>query len=343
MQMTLNETHVSFTSADGFVLHGTYTSPSSTTDNKAPLVVIVQGTGKTDRDGNSAGPPKPIQLNLYSGIAHFLASIGVASIRYDKRGTNASANPPPSYTGHKDVFNSMGIDDLAADAAAALNFGSTQPEVDTAKLYFAGHSEGGILTGRICKKTAELYPSLSLKGCMIICAFGETLETASDHQFEHSLEDLSHGSFVMRYIAKPLLTHVDALTPAGAKAYALDPANKNKDIGTYMFKPFPLRWYRDHFTLNLAEECKHIKCPVLIVGGGKDIQCDAANCSRENADRLLVNSPKVDIVVAPKMTHILRNMDLEHLNILKILEIYQEQGKLPLAPEFTEAVQQFLQ
>ncbi|KAJ3020766.1 UNVERIFIED_CONTAM: hypothetical protein HDU68_009978 [Siphonaria sp. JEL0065] len=316
------EKDVTFTSSDGFVLHGTFTTPPNIA-SRTPFVTI-------------------IKLAIYAELAHFLASIGVASIRFDKRGTHASLTPPPSYKGNQDIFNSLGIDDLASDIAAALNFGATQPEVDSAKLFIAGHSEGGILAGRICRKVAELYPTLNLKGYLTLCAFGETLQSAIDNQQNLVLEDLSHGSFVMRNVAKPLLTHVESLGPAGARAFALDPKNKEKDIATFMFKPFPLRWYRDHFTMNLEEESKHIKCPVLIVGGGKDVQCNSANCTRENADRLLVNSPKVDIVVAPHMTHVLKNTELEHVNMLKILEIYKEQAKEPLAPEFTDAVEKFI-
>src|SRR4051812_47108699 len=61
---------------------GTLTVPGGTA--KVPVALIIAGSGPTDRDGNS--PMLPGKNNMYKQLADALASAGVASLRYDKRG-----------------------------------------------------------------------------------------------------------------------------------------------------------------------------------------------------------------------------------------------------------------
>lgn len=50
---------------------------------KYPAVVLIMGTGKTDRDGNEKG----FKTDLYKNFAKMFAECGFVSVRYDKRGT----------------------------------------------------------------------------------------------------------------------------------------------------------------------------------------------------------------------------------------------------------------
>ena len=56
-----------------------------------PVVVIIAGSGPTDRDGNQA-PMKNDSLKL---LGQALASKGIAALRYDKRGIAESAAAAP--------------------------------------------------------------------------------------------------------------------------------------------------------------------------------------------------------------------------------------------------------
>src|SRR5260370_31709723 len=55
-----------------------------------PVVLLLSGSGPTDRNGNS--PMLPGKNNSLLMLAEGLASTGIASLRYDKRGVGESAN-----------------------------------------------------------------------------------------------------------------------------------------------------------------------------------------------------------------------------------------------------------
>ena len=55
-------------------------------NEKKPLVLLIMGTGTTDRDGNSFG----FKSNLYKNLSDMFVEMGYVCVRYDKRGTHES-------------------------------------------------------------------------------------------------------------------------------------------------------------------------------------------------------------------------------------------------------------
>ena len=70
-------------------IHGTLSLPASAPPY--PVVLIIAGSGPTDRDGNAAS----IHPDSYKLLAAALARDGIASVRYDKRGVGESAQAAP--------------------------------------------------------------------------------------------------------------------------------------------------------------------------------------------------------------------------------------------------------
>ncbi|XVS66578.1 alpha/beta hydrolase family protein [Actinosynnema sp. CA-299493] len=112
--------NVTFANA-GVVLAGSLTSPDGGTP--APGVVMVGGSGPSDRDNDTHFP----------AIRRHLVDAGIAVLSYDKRGVGGSSGDWLDAT----------IDDLASDAAAALDFLRARPEVRSGAVGLFGHSEGG--------------------------------------------------------------------------------------------------------------------------------------------------------------------------------------------------------
>jgi uncharacterized protein len=70
--------------ADGARLVGVVRWPDQ--GGRVPAALILNGSGPLDRDSNMPGQ----DLNVAVAIADALAAVGVASVRYDKRGVGES-------------------------------------------------------------------------------------------------------------------------------------------------------------------------------------------------------------------------------------------------------------
>ena len=118
---------VSIPSVHGVTLAGTLAIPTGA--GPFPTVIFVTGSGPQDRDETLLGH-KPFLV-----IADHLARHGIASLRYDDRGTAQS-------TGNFAAGTSA---DFADDAEAAVRFARGRAEVMADKVGIIGHSEGGLI------------------------------------------------------------------------------------------------------------------------------------------------------------------------------------------------------
>ncbi len=95
---------------------------------KVPLVVLVHGSGPEDRD-ETVGPNKP-----FRDLAAGLAAAGIATLRYDKRTF--------ALKGKLDANTLTVEEETIADAVSAVALARTLPEVDPARVFVLGHSQG---------------------------------------------------------------------------------------------------------------------------------------------------------------------------------------------------------
>ncbi|MGH9218350.1 MAG: alpha/beta hydrolase family protein [Vicinamibacterales bacterium] len=112
--------------AMGFNLGATITRPK--TGAPAPAVVLIGGSGPTDRDETVAGIP------VFGQLAQHLVDAGFVVVRYDKRGIGQSGGRAESAT----------IADYAEDARAVVNWLERQKGVDNERIGVIGHSEGAL-------------------------------------------------------------------------------------------------------------------------------------------------------------------------------------------------------
>ena len=111
----------------GFNLAATMTRPKNVT--AAPAVILIAGSGPTDRDETVAGIP------VFGHLARDLVAAGFAVVRYDKRGVGQSGGRAESAT----------IADYAEDARQALLWLEKQKGIDKDRIALVGHSEGGLV------------------------------------------------------------------------------------------------------------------------------------------------------------------------------------------------------
>ena len=139
-----------FAGADGATLAGTLVLPLRSEIQPVPGVVLIAGSGPTDRDGNN--PLIPVKVDLLRLIAERLAGAGIASLRYDKRGIGQSTARPRSgpattrpRSGLKDEEHFFLWEHFVADAVAAHAELLRHNEIKPYATAFLGHSEGGLL------------------------------------------------------------------------------------------------------------------------------------------------------------------------------------------------------
>lgn len=112
----------------GFNLAGTITRPK--TNTPAPALILIGGSGPTDRDETVAGIP------IFGQIARDLVDAGYVVVRYDKRGIGQSGGRAESAT----------IADYAEDARNVLLWLEKQKGVDKDRIGLVGHSEGALVS-----------------------------------------------------------------------------------------------------------------------------------------------------------------------------------------------------
>jgi pimeloyl-ACP methyl ester carboxylesterase len=162
-----NDEQVSIT-ANGFNLAATLSRPAATTGPPAaggkktapvrlPAVVLVSGSGPTDRDEIVAGIP------IFAQLANALADAGYVVVRYDERGVGKSGGRQESAT----------LEDFAADARAVVTYLGKRNDVDPRRIALVGYGEGGWLAMLVAAQeqrvsTVVLLATPALQGTELV-------------------------------------------------------------------------------------------------------------------------------------------------------------------------------
>jgi len=111
-------------------LFGTLTTPEKF--KNIPVVLIIAGSGPTDRDCNNP----MMKSDAYKKLAHELAGKNIASVRYDKRGIAAS-----EAAGKNEA--DLRFDDYVNDATDWITVLSHDERFT--EVIIIGHSEGSLI------------------------------------------------------------------------------------------------------------------------------------------------------------------------------------------------------
>ncbi len=269
---------------DGGTLHGTLVMPEI--DSQAPLVIIVAGSGPTDRDGNSRMlPGRNDSLKL---LAEGLARDGIASLRYDKRGLGESA-----YEGlrEEDLIFADFVNDLLSWVLWADTRG------DVSNVYVAGHSEGGLIV--LSALAADLDAGLGVDpqaarlvrdivtGAICIAAPGRVFDAVVLEQLERSLGPDSALFANAREIFA-------AIRDGG------EVPEVPQELAS-LFRPSIQPYLRSIVQFDPALLAAATVQPLLLVTGVEDIQVPVSDAEALSAVR-----PDARLVVIPGMNHVLK-------------------------------------
>jgi len=259
--------------ANGFALAATVSKPDSA-GKPAPAVVLVGGSGPTDRDETVAGIP------IFGQLANALADAGFIVVRYDKRGAGQSGGRTEAAT----------LDDFTEDVRAVLKYTADRKDVDKKRIALVGHSEGGSVAMLAASKDNRVA-ALGL-----IATTGETGAELNMYQVAHQLEHANRpDAEKQRTLALQKQIQNAVLTGKGWEGVA--PAIKQQA---------DTAWFQSFLAFDPAKVMSSIDQPVLIVQGSLD-----TTVPPDNADKLeaLANARKrakpADVVRVPGINHLL--------------------------------------
>ncbi len=235
---------------DGLELKGVYSYPADA--DRSPAVLILPGSGPTDRDGNQPG----FKTDLLKQLSENLNQAGYAVLRFDKRPVARYQQSWPKDLKELSAF--FGMEPHLNDVRAAYKFLAEQPNVDSKRLALIGHSEGAIFTMALA---GELKPT----AIALLAGPGRGMDVIVVEQVERSLEKLPDQE-----LADLLRTNVKAAV-AALKAKPEPPANVHPALAG-LFNPSTVQLWHDYFNFDPILSLAKFSGPVLIMNGEEDMQ-----------------------------------------------------------------------
>lgn len=279
-------------------LAGTLTLPANYS-HRIPVVLIVAGSGPTDRNGNSAGALRAQNnSNLYAILAWQLADAGIASVRYDKRilGDNLK----------KLIVDSLSIDDFVDDALAGAR--ALAADRRFSKVILLGHSEGAGLVLQAANRGAPVA------GVVMMSGAGRQIMTVIREQLS-------------RQLPPEQLVKWDS---ASARYLRGEPVGDVLPGLMSLLQPVNRRFMQTWAKYDPAAEIARVKVPVLIVQGGKDIQVSEAD-----ARALAAAQPAATLLLIPNANHVYRSATTSDL--ASQMKLYTD-PTIPVVPELVSGI-----
>ena len=316
---------VTFT-AGGRAIPGTLVTP--TEPGPWPAVLLLAGSGPTDRDWNS--PLIASKNGSAKLLAEALAQRGAIVLRFDKAGTGGNPGPPPE---------ALTIDTYRDEASSALTLLRARPDVRPDRMFVAGHSEGAIHATRL----AQHDPS-KLAGVIYLAPASRTLADTVMTQLENQLRNPLAGLTLAQIDAelamlRKAFDEFRAGRPVDAKtASTLPPVQM---LATQLFSPASAPLARALLFFDNAAEASKLALPILIASGGKDVQVDP-DIDVRRLERALVDAKRdVTLHIAPDADHVLKHepktMPELRANLGAVQTGYNAEGRT-LDPGLVDAV-----
>ncbi len=246
-------------------IKGTLTTPAGA--SKTPVVVIISGSGPTDRDGNTPAPSgRNDSLKL---LAAALESQGIASVRYDKRGVAGSVKAARQES-------DLRIEDYVQDASSwAVKLAA---DARFSGVVILGHSEGSLI-GMLAAQSSPVRGFISIAG---------PAEKAA--------------VILRRQLHGRLPPDLDARNEALLSA--LEAGRTSGDVPSALMalyrpsvQPYLISWFK----YSPAQELTKLTAPCLIVQGSTDIQVDVSAAQALHSAR-----KECELKVIPGMNHVLK-------------------------------------
>jgi uncharacterized protein len=250
-------------------ISGTLTIPNNA--KATPIVIIIAGSGPTDRDGNN---PLGVQTNAYKMLSIGFAKNMISALRFDKRGIGKSKS---AMTSESDLRFENYINDVIA-WISLIRFDKRFSEI-----FLLGHSEGSLI-GMIAAGKAKVSGFISIAGV------GRSADKLLQEQLKGKLPP-------------QLLNESNRILDSLKIGKTVSNVNQNL---LFLYRPgvqpYMISWIR----YDPAKEIAKLKMPILIIQGSTDLQVTV-----NDARLLSASKPDAKLLIIDKMNHVLKESDAD--------------------------------
>ncbi|MFN0094117.1 MAG: alpha/beta hydrolase family protein [Dehalococcoidia bacterium] len=272
----------------------------ATASGPVPAVLLLGGTGGDTRDGDMApsrtpGIHNPPKRGLLRRFAHDLASVGIASLRCDKRGCGESG-------GRADESN---YDTDLVDNTAAFRWLQARAEIRGDRIAVAGHSAGALNACLLCRD----IPEVAAAG-MLGALSGPIDELVrwnwpriATHWEAFSAEQRAWllaerpREVVGAFQAEAFIT----AALAGEDRVTLGAQGITQEFDTVRF--------RQDYDRPCLDEFRHVRCPALVLHGGSDMNVKVEDALATYQALRAVPNDDVTLVIVPGVDHSYQPVD----------------------------------
>ncbi|GIO37830.1 hypothetical protein J41TS12_26910 [Paenibacillus antibioticophila] len=262
-------------------LPGTLTLPAGENAGTAPFpaVVLVHGSGPQDRDSTIGG------AKVFRDLAVGLAAQGIAVLRYDKVTYEHSlkVSLDPTFTLKRETVD---------DALAAVELLKGMDNIDSSRIYVAGHSQGGYAVPLMIQADA----GKSIAGAIILAGpagkFADIL-ALQQKELVARVKQLGIDATPYEQQAAQFIAIADIVNDPQYTAENM-PAN---------FPMQPAYWWFEQKNYAASELAAKQSGPLLILQGENDWQVPAGQLDLWK--QALKNRSDVEYKLYPKVNHLL--------------------------------------
>lgn len=237
--------------------------------NSDPVVLIVPGSGATDRDGNN---PMGMKTDAYKLLAEGLSEENISTVRVDKRGMFGSAGAGDANITSPQAY----VDDIHAWIDAI------KTERGSKCVFLLGHSEGALMVSLAAEGRKDVC------GLILVAGMGR------------KMGDVIREQLTSNPANAPVLDQaLGALSELEAGRH-VDVTGMHPAL-LPLFNPKVQDYLISMFAIDPVEAVRKANQDTLIVQGERDLQVTVADA------RLLDAAPRTRLRLLGKMNHVLKD------------------------------------
>lgn len=269
-------------------LSGTLVIPKLQTP--LPTIVFLHGSGPHEREG-------------FRPYAEEFAKIGFASLIFDKRGSGKSGGS----------WITASLEDLAADALAAIEFLKKTDEVDNKRIGFWGISQAGWVAPLVVSRSEDI-------AFMVIVSGGGASPRESElYSYRQGFDRANLNAEEVSQATKLVNTYFDYLDSGKGRSQLVElldgiPPDQLNGLGQQLKRILPSDENRKNWrwvaAYEPAADIQKVNCPILLLFGDQDSDHPTTLAAKQWKKSLgLAGNDRVTLMVFPGAGHGIRMRD----------------------------------